>query len=399
MEALIVIIAIVLGIIFGIIAGLTPGLHTNLIASILLLLTSLALKYFSPIILIIFIVSLSITNIFLEMIPSIYLGAPDEETALSVLPGHELLLKGKGHQAVFLSALGGLSGIIILLIVSPIFFIFLPSTYPFFEKMMLWLLVWICIFIIKDNKQKILAAIFFIFSGIFGFASLNLNISQPLLPLLTGLFGTSGIIFSLNGKTNLPNQEAELEKLDKKSFFRPILASFLVSPICSFLPGLGGSQAAIIGSKIAGELEREQFLFLNGSINIALMGLSFVTLFLINKSRTGSAAIISQIGQITFRELLIILALILVISMISFYLTLIISKNIANKIGNWNYRKISISILIFLVALTGIISGVLGLLVLLTGTCLGLSCQYYGLRKGILMGCLLIPTIIIYWKF
>lgn len=394
-----IVLAIILGVIFGVIAGLIPGLHTNLIAAILLSLTPILLKYTSPINLVIFIITLTITNIFLEIIPTIYLGAPDEESALSTLPGHDLLLKGRGHQAVFLSALGGLSGIIILLITTPLFFLFLPKTYPFFEKMMLWLLVWICIFIIKDNKEKILATIFFIFSGILGIAALNLNINQSLLPLLTGLFGTSGIIFSLNEKTIIPPQNKQIEKSEKKLFLKPILAASLVSPICSFLPGLGSSQAAIIGSKVTGELGREQFLFLNGAINTALMGLSFVTLYLIGKSRTGSAAIISQITQMNFRELFSILILIILISIISFYITLKISKKIANRIEYLNYRLISLIILIFLIILIIFISGFLGLTVLITGTFLGLSCQYYGLRKGILMGCLLIPTIIIYWRF
>jgi putative membrane protein len=396
-EILLFFLALVAGIIFGVFAGIIPGLHTNLIAALLLILTPLLLNYFSPLTLVIFIVSLSITNLFIEIIPSVYLGAPEEDTALSILPTHDLLLKGKGHQAVFLSALGGLSGTIILILATPLFFIFLSNTYPFFEKMMLWLLVWICIFIIKDYKQKILASIFFILSGIFGFTALNLNITQPLLPLLTGLFGTSGIIFSLNEKTNIPLQGTHLEKVDKKSFLKPMFASFLISPICSFLPGLGGSQATIIGSKIQ-ELDREQFIFLNGSINVALMGLSFVTLFLLDKARTGSAAIISQISQFTFRDLLIVLILIVLLSIISFYIALKISEKVANKIGEWNYRVISITALCFLIILTIVISGVLGLLILITGTCLGLSCQYYGIRKGILMGCLLIPTIIIYWN-
>jgi putative membrane protein len=390
-----IILAITLGIILGIITGLIPGLHTNLISALTITILPFLLLYFSPFSLAIFIVSLSITNLFIEFIPSTYLGAPDEDTALSVLPGHELLLKGKAHFAIFLSSLGSLIGLFMAIILAPLLFISLNTIYPFFETMMPWLLVWICILLLLDSKQLALSLIIFILSGFLGIASLNLTINQPLLPLLTGLFGISSIIYSISQKTNIPNQDTTLDFIDKKTFTKPILISALISPICSFLPGLGSSQATIIGSKIS-NLKREQFLILNSTISPILMSLSFVTVFLINKSRTGSASAISEMIQLSKNQIWIILALTIIVGLIVFFITLKISKSIANKIQNINYEKLSWTILIFLIIMTAVISGHLGLLVLIISTFLGLSCQYYGIRKGLLMGCLLIPTIIIY---
>ncbi|MCK5636088.1 MAG: tripartite tricarboxylate transporter permease, partial [Thermoplasmatales archaeon] len=40
------------------------------------------------------------------------LGAPEADTALSVLPAHQLLLEGKGYEAVALSAIGSYGAII-----------------------------------------------------------------------------------------------------------------------------------------------------------------------------------------------------------------------------------------------------------------------------------------------
>jgi putative membrane protein len=389
------ILLIILGIFFGIITGLIPGLHTNLISAMAITTLPFLLKYLEPLPLVIFIVSLSITNLFLEFIPSIYLGAPDEDTSLSILPAHELLLSGKAHFAILLSSLGSIVGLILAILIAPALFLFLNHIYPFFEMMMPWLLIWICILLLLDSKQLTLSIIIFILSGFLGIASLNFNINQPLLPLLTGLFGTSGIIYSISQKTNIPEQNTKLEKINKKEFIKPTIISAIISPICSFLPGLGSSQATIISSKIS-KIKREQFLILNSTINPILMSLSFVTLFLINKSRTGSASAISEIIQLTKQQIWTILFLTLIIGIIAFFITMKISKLIANKIQNINYAILSYTILIFLVILTTIISGPLGLLILATSTCLGLSCQYYGIRKGLLMGCLLIPTIIIY---
>jgi len=391
------ILTVFFGIIFGIITGLIPGVHTNLISVILIALSPPLLQYFSPLSLVIFIVSMSITNIFIEFIPSVFLGAPDEDTALSIMPGHELLMEGKANTAIFLSSTGSLIGSILLIALAPIMMIFLNSIYSFFVKMMFFFLVWISIFMICTTSKKVLTTIFFLLSGFFGLGALNIGISEPLLPLLTGLFGTSGIIYSIKEKTKIPKQEDYAEKPKIKDLFKPIVSGLLVSPICSFLPGLGSSQATIVSSKIFKEITRKQFLILNGIINALVMGLSFVALFTIQKSRTGSANAISKILTLTQNDVILIISLITVVGIIDFFLSIYISRKVSKIINKINYQKLSYLILFFLVIIVIIISRLKGILVLSIGTCLGLSAQYYGVKKGILMGCLLIPTIIYYF--
>ena len=92
-------LALLLGIFVGTIAGLLPGIHVNLISVFLLSILTFFLNFVEPIVLIVFIVAMTISDTFVSFIPSIFLGAPDEDTTLSVLPGHELLLKGKGYEA------------------------------------------------------------------------------------------------------------------------------------------------------------------------------------------------------------------------------------------------------------------------------------------------------------
>lgn len=392
-------LALLVGLVLGIIAGLIPGLHINLISSFIILSLPFLLLHFSPLSVILFIVSMSITTIFLDFIPSTYLGAPEEETALSILPSQELLLKGKANTAIFLSSLGSIIGIIVSFILIPLFFIFLKTSYSFFEKMMFFILIWISIMILIDNKNIKLAIFISILSGFLGIASLNLGLNQPLLPLLTGLFGTSGLIFSINQKAIIPNQENNIEKPKWRELAKPTFVSLLVSPLCSFLPGLGSSQATTISSKIFGELERKQFLLMNGIINMTVSILSIITLIIINKSRTGSAAAIAQIGTITISNLLIILVSILIIGIISFFITIKLSKVLATKINKIDYPKVSKILIIFLSIAVLLISGPTGFLVLITSTCLGLAVQYLGIRKGLMMFCLLIPTILYYWPF
>ena len=93
-----IILAITIGILLGCITGLVPGVHINMVAVVTFSLSPILLTYTSPLILAIVIISMSITHTFLDSLPSIFLGAPDEDHALSVLPGHRLLLQGQGYK-------------------------------------------------------------------------------------------------------------------------------------------------------------------------------------------------------------------------------------------------------------------------------------------------------------
>ena len=132
--------ALILGILAGTFTGLAPGIHINLIASLLLLSQSspspdLVLPF------VIFIIAMSITHTFIDFIPSIFLGAPEEDTFLSLLPGHELFLEGRAQEAVVLTLYCALAAIPIVLITIPLYLLFLPSIYASFKFLLPFLLI------------------------------------------------------------------------------------------------------------------------------------------------------------------------------------------------------------------------------------------------------------------
>ena len=395
-----IILALIVGILAGVITGLIPGIHTNLVAVFLISLSAFFLTFLQPLAIIIFIASMAVTHTFVNFIPAVFLGAPDEDTALGIMPGHKFLIKGRGHEAVLLTLTGSTLALLLLIFITPIFIFIIPKIYPFIRQMMAWLLIWISIFLIsKEKESKLWAIIIFLLAGFLGLATLNLPIKQPLLPLLTGLFGSSALIYSISQKTIIPKQKISRLILNKKQLIKPAIATTLVSPICSFLPGLGSSQAAIIGSEIVPRLDRKQFLILLGSINTLVMSISFVTLYLISKPRTGAANAIQQITQITLTELFYILGAVLLASIASIFITIQISKLFAKHITKINYSKISLVVLAILVIATLSFSGFYGLLIFIAATSIGLTCIHAGIRRGFLMGSLLIPTILFYLPF
>ncbi|RLF59110.1 MAG: hypothetical protein DRN37_04200, partial [Thermoplasmata archaeon] len=122
MDTLLLIVsASIVGTLFGVFTGLIPGLHVNNVAILLLSVSPLiveslegALHLDEGVVLLMVsssIVATSMTHTFLDFIPSTFLGAPEPETALSVLPAHGMLLEGRGYRAIFLSAAGSFGAV------------------------------------------------------------------------------------------------------------------------------------------------------------------------------------------------------------------------------------------------------------------------------------------------
>ncbi len=408
-----IIVSIILGLLAGTLTGLTPGIHINLLAIMLLSFSSTLLNLTTPIILAIFITSMAITHTFIDYIPSIFLGAPDEDSFLSILPGHQLLLKGRAYYAIIFTLYGSLTSLIIILILTPAFIKILPIIYPYIIKIMPLILILISAHLIitepnssLQKNSKLWALIIFALAGFLGLATLNSNLSQPLLPLLTGLFGASNLIISINQKTKIPKQKiVSLTKirLKKTSIAKSTLASVLAAPFTAFLPGLGASQAAIIGKQVTNLKDQREFLFLLGAINTIVMALSFIALYSINKTRTGAAVAISQLlPNITYQNLILILFTIMITGILAFLLTIQLAKITAKNIHKIKYSKLSITILIILTFIilvfsdTTIKGKIISLIIFTTSTSLGIFTILIQTKRMHLMGCLLIPTILYY---
>lgn len=121
-EALmLVILAGIIGALMGSFTGIVPGIHANTLA-LMLLSAAIAVEgtldvYVSEyidtrVLLAVIIGATSLAHTFANFIPGTFLGAPEGETALSVLPMHDMVRKGNGYRAISLSAIGSFGAII-----------------------------------------------------------------------------------------------------------------------------------------------------------------------------------------------------------------------------------------------------------------------------------------------
>ncbi len=110
--------------------GLVPGMHSNNVA---LALSLLLLPFVGALNFGCMLMGVLVAHVFTSFIPSTFLGAPEGEVALSVLPAHRLMLAGKGFEAVNVHAKGAVGGLIASLLMLPLFRIILGSPFELYD--------------------------------------------------------------------------------------------------------------------------------------------------------------------------------------------------------------------------------------------------------------------------
>ncbi len=395
------IIAILLGASAGVITGITPGLHINLVALILFSISPVLLGYTNIIAVASFIIAMSITHTFTDFISATYLGAPAEDTALAVLPAHRLLLEGMGHEAVKLTVIGSLLCLIITIMLSPLLVIAVPFVFSFLKSYVAWILLGIVVFMIlreEDMNKRFWAFVVASLSGILGLIVFNLpNLKDPLLPMLSGLFGVSVLLLSLTQKVILPIQRTTgMIKLKTKNTIKAIASGIFSGSLVSVFPGLGPAQAAVLAGQIAGKIDTFSYLILVGGINTVSMILSLITLFTIGKARNGSIIVVQQLLEvISLDTLMLFLAVALAAGGIAAMITLYVSKLFSGIMNRLNYSALSISIITFVAAMVLYFSGILGFLILIIATSIGLIPNIVNVSRSNSMACLFIPIILV----
>jgi putative membrane protein len=350
----------------------------------------------------VFIISMAIAHTFLNVLPAIFLGAPDADTALGVLPGHRLLLKGMGYEAVKLTVLGSLLSLILAILLIPLLIIIVPKIYQNLQPYIGFILLAVVIYMILMEKgldKKFWAFVVFIMAGILGILVLTMpNLRQPLFPLLSGLFGLSMLIVSLMKKVEIPKQRiTDTIKIPKLENLRALIAGTFSGSFVSFFPGLGAAQAAILGSQIMGRLGTYSFLILIGGIDTVNMAVSLVSLYAIDKARNGAVLAIREIlTTIDLNTLILFVAAILFVGGIATFLTLYLTKFFIKLIEKVNYSMIAFFVISFITILVFYFSSWLGLLILFVSTGIGIVPNIVNVKRSHSMGCLMLPVILFF---
>jgi len=387
------------GIAFGVFTGITPGIHINLIAVILLSISPFLLHFFSPLSIACLIIAMSITHTFLDFIPSTFLGAPEEGTALSVLPAHRLLLRGMAYEAIRLSSIGSLLSLIVVGCSSIFLIKIIPTIYNSIKNYIGWILLAVVVFMIikSKNRNKIFwSAFVFSLAGVFGVVVFSLHLKDPLFPMFSGMFGTSMLITSIFERVVIPKQRlTEMIEVKKKKLLKATAAGSFAGGLTSIFPGVGPAQAAIVASQLSGKLGIYSYIILIGGIGTASMMMSLITLFSIEKARNGSIVVVQQLLQnIGMKEFYIFIAAAFIAGGIAVFLSLYFAKIFSGLITKVNYQLLCVSIIFIIAVLSVILTGWTGFFILIVSTSLGLLPPLLKIGRNHLMGALLLPIIL-----
>lgn len=384
-----ILLFLLLGFAAGMATGIIPGIHPN---TVVLFVPVVA--FIGSINLLVFVVSMAVANTIADFIPSILVGAPEEGSELSVQPGHMMLFSGCGYDAIKLCVLGGLFACVISIMLFPAVMIFMPAAYGMASPFIFVLLAAVSAYMILAEKRKLTAAAFFTMAALVGIFSPGLPLDNSLLlfPVLAGLFGVSSLAVQIRGNASVPEQKGSVQ-VSRKMIGRASILGTAGGIVAGFLPGVGTSQIASVFSQ-RGSIY--SFLVSLGAISMANIIFSFISLWLIGKARSGAAVAISSVIDVSFSDVLLILAVALASASLAVAATLALSRRFMDRIAGINYQALGKIVIVFMVAMTGMLTGVFGLLLLVTCSCIGIAAKLSGVRMSILTSVLIVPAIIYY---
>ena len=383
-------IGVICGIGLGTFTGLIPGIHVNLVSVLLVALP------FDPLFLSIAIIAMAVTHSILDTLPSIFLGAPDPAVVMSVLPGHKLLHEGKGSRAVLLTVIGSLSGLLMALLLLPLLGLFISFGTGFIRPFLFWILLAILLFLIlKENsiKKKVWASVVFFLSGFLGMVVFSTHLKNALFPLLSGMFGASGLLLTPKG-ASIPNQKSAGKKAESRSIIKTTLASVLACSTTILFPGLGPSQGAAISSSFFATTQAEDYLLLVGSMSTVDVIMSFAAWFAVGRARNGAVVVLKSLGLFTPVKLVLYAGVMLFASGLAAIAALLLIKVFSRLVSRISYPLICRLIIFFLVIMTFWLCGWYGLIVFIISTAIGLIPQITGCSRAHAMGCLLLTILI-----
>jgi len=387
-----------IGIALGTVTGLVPGIHVNTVVIVLLSILPALLNEFPAHSIAALIVAMAIVHSYIDYIPSIFLGAPAEDSVLSVLPGHRLLLKGRGYEAVRLTVIGGVGATIFSLAMLVLVFAVLPTLYSRIIPAVPYLLTTVIAYmvLVQNRKRWLYAAIVVMLSGSLGIIILELGVINPsraLFPALTGLFGISMLYMSQRTMLKIPVQHITSTPV---KYQKGVVIGSLAGLVSGILPSIGPSQSAtIIQSLFKSGGDEKEFLVAMGGVNTANSLYAFLALYLIGRSRSGASIAVAEIlSPLSQSDMLAIIGVTLFTTFFAAALTLKLAKTAAAHVPKINYKKFAAATITFLIVLTILFTGPKGLLILVTASAIGIFVQAAGVNRSTCMTILMIPTIL-----
>ncbi|GAB7091771.1 tripartite tricarboxylate transporter permease [Halorubrum luteum] len=383
----------------GTASGLVPGLHANNFA---LLLAGVAPSIpADPLLVGVAMLGAGVVHSFLDIVPALALGVPDAATAIAALPGHRLVIAGRGREALRLSAVGsGLAVALAVPLAVPITWAMVRG-YPTVRAHLAWLLAGVVVFLVATESSRRAAAgglLAFLASAVLGFLTLDVDPSAPLdaggmlAPLFTGLFGAPVLVDALGGDGVPPQSDARIT-MRKRDLGVTAGAGSLSGAIVGYVPGVSAAIAAVAALPAVPRREADRgFVVATSGANTANTVFALFALAALGTPRTGVTVAVDRAAVPL--ALPVLLVAVGIAAVCGFTLVVLLGDAYLRVVGNANYTRISIAVLCLLAGLSFAFAGAIGVGVFAVSGLLGLVPPRLDARRVHLMGVLIGPLML-----
>ncbi len=414
--------SILAGTLASCVLGCLPALHIYNVAGILVIFHDRVAPWFGgdPLAMAVFMMSLIVGYSFINTVPSIFWGAPDESTAFLVLPSHKYLFQGRGYEAAVLTGVGSLAGVAILILLTPFFFHCLPSLKALLMPHMAWILMTIIAYMLLSEfpksydrgdtpLQRLLDAyksvgaglLTFFLSAFLGILVLNKNLVplgmsfQGIMPAFVGLFAVPWVVGNIMSRTPVPEQRIqESVDLDGVLLLRGSLAGSLGGLFAAFFPIVTAGIGALLAGHATAQQDDRLFILSYGTNKVLYYVGSFLLFFVpvLGLTRGGMAIMMSPFFRPAgYEDYFTALGAVALSGALSFFLLLFFSALSVKVVNKVDYRVLSWAALVFIFALVGGLTGWMGLFVMIVASAIGFIPVLFDSRRSNCMGILLLP--------
>lgn len=392
-------LAIIGGTALGSISGLVPGLHANNFA--LLLASVIPALAIDPLLGGVAMLAAGVTHTFLNAVPALAIGVPDAEMAVTALPGHRLVMAGRGQEALRLSALGSAIAVVVALPLAVPITAGMSVAYPYVIDRIEYLIAAVAIGLLAAEptiRRRLVGAITFGLSSGLGLWTLDLDPNAPLeaggmlAPLFAGLFGAPLLLEAMAGG-GIPKQDDGAIRSTPGRVGMTAAAGALAGALVGYLPAISAAIAAVaVLVAFPGDVTDRGYVVATSGVDTANAIFALFALVAIGQPRTGIMVALDESGVPT--NLPVLLSTVLVAGAIGTVLVVTVGDRYLRWVQSVSYTAISITVLAGLLVLSGLFAGLTGIVVFVLAALIGLVPVRLGAYRVHCMGVLMGPIVL-----
>lgn len=383
----------------GTLSGLVPGLHANNFAMLLL---GVAPAIPAPPLHVgVAMLAAGVVHTFVNAIPAMAIGVPDADMAVTALPGHRLVIEGRGREALRLSALGSALAVAFAVpLAVPLTLVMVAVYEDLMAVVDLILAAVVAGLIVSEPSRRAAAggAASFVLATGLGLAFLDLEPTAPLDgggmlgPIFAGLFGAPVLLDAAKGG-GMPPQAGPGLRTTYRSVTLTAAAGAAAGAVVGFLPGISAAVAAVaVLAVLPGAAGDRGYVIATSGVDTSNTIFALFALAALGAPRSGIVVAYDDLGAPVDLGTLVLSTL--VAGAIGYLATVVLGDRYLTAIGAVDYGRLSVALLAGLAGLAVLFAGPIGLAVFVVSMAVGLVPVRVGGRRVHLMGVLIGPILV-----